>query len=441
MEVRHWGKPNPKQEKFLCGKARFTAYGGARGGGKSWAVRVKAALLCLRRAGIRVLILRRSYPELLQNHIEPLMPMLGGIAEYNDTKKAFSFPNGAKLRIGYCAGDKDLLQYQGQEYDVIFIDEATQFTEHQFRVLASCLRGVNRHPKRMYLTCNPGGIGHEWVKRLFVDRDYRNGEQGEDYLFIPATVYDNTALTESGGEYVKFLENLPDGLREAWLHGDWDLFDGRYFSEFDRKAHVMKPFVIPGGWERYFAMDYGLDMLAGYWIAVDFWGNAYVYRELYESGLIISDAARRIREMTDEREITYIAPPDLWNRRQDTGRAASEIFAEHGIPLIRAGNDRVQGWYELREWLKPVRREDGETAPRLRIFDNCIHLIRSVPALQYDEKNPNDCAVSPHEVTHAPDAIRYFAASRPEAARRIPDGGGDFRSEERQIGDFLRWGK
>lgn len=179
------GQPNPKQREFFLARSRFVAYGGARGGGKSWAVRKKAVLLAARHAGIRILLLRRSFPELRENHILPLMEELQDIALYRETQKAFLFPNGSRLRFGYCDAESDVLQYQGQEYDVIFLDEATQFTEYQFHTLTACLRGANRHPKRMYLTCNPGGVGHEWVKRLFVDRDYRGGERGGGLLLHP----------------------------------------------------------------------------------------------------------------------------------------------------------------------------------------------------------------------------------------------------------------
>ena len=154
-----------RQKAFFRARTRFIAYGGARGGGKSWAVRKKAALLGLRYPGIRMLLLRRTFPELRENHILPLMAELNGIASYKETDKSFLFPNGSRLRLGYCDNDADVLQYQGQEFDIIFIDEATQFTRYKYDVLTACLRGANDFPKRFYLTCNPGGVGHEWVKR------------------------------------------------------------------------------------------------------------------------------------------------------------------------------------------------------------------------------------------------------------------------------------
>lgn len=151
------GTPNPKQQEFLRSKVRYTAYGGARGGGKSWAVRFKAVLLALNYSGITMLVLRRTYPELLHNHILPLQAILRDVARYKETDKTFYFPNGSRILFGYCDSDRDVNRYQGQEYDVIFMDEATHFTEYMFDRLKVCIRGTNGLPKRFYLTCNPGG--------------------------------------------------------------------------------------------------------------------------------------------------------------------------------------------------------------------------------------------------------------------------------------------
>ena len=433
--------PNEKQKLFFTAKTRFIAYGGARGGGKSWAVRKKAMLLALGYPGIRILIMRRTFPELRENHILPLMNDLIGIARYKETEKAFLFPNGSRLRFGYCENENDVGQYQGQEFDVIFIDEATHFSEIQFKTLTACLRGANRFPKRMYLTCNPGGVGHQWVKRLFIDKEYRKGENPQEYTFISAKVYDNKALIETDTGYVSMLESLPEDLRRAWLEGNWNVFAGQYFTEFKEELHVMEPFPIPEYWRRYFTMDYGLDMLAGYWIAVDEGGRAYVYREVFESGLLMSQAAQKIKELTNEKIYAHIAPPDMWNRRQDTGKSVADNFAELGIPLVKAKNDRVQGWYNLKEWLKPVQDEMGQTIPNLRIFRSCRNLIKSLPVLQFDRLNPNDCAKEPHEYTHAPDAIRYFVAGRPLPAQAsVPKDEEGPPQYEEQVEDFLQYG-
>lgn len=411
-------EPNAKQKEFFLAEERFIAYGGARGGGKSWAVRYKAILLALKYCGIRILLLRKSFPELRENHIIPLCSILKGIADYREVDKAFSFPNGSRIKLGYCDNDNDVLQYQGQEYDVIFMDEATHFTEFQFISLTASLRGANSFPKRMYLTCNPGGVGHTWVKRLFIDRQFKETEDPADYRFIKATVYDNPALLEADSGYVNMLRNLPETQRKAWLDGSWDIFEGQYFSEWNEEIHTTAPFEIPSYWRRYFAMDYGMDMLAAYWIAVNEQGRSFVYRELYESGLTVSEAAVKIRAMQpkDEEITAYFAPPDLWNRNRDTGRSTAEIFASCGIPLVKVSNNRVQGWLEVHEYLKPCLDEQGVKTAGLVVFRNCKNLIRTLPALIFDDKNPNDCADEPHELTHAPDAIRYYCSGRPRAA-------------------------
>lgn len=424
------GQPNSEpQRQFFLAQARFIGYGGARGGGKSWAAREKAMLLAFYYPGCRVLLLRRTYPELRENHMLPMQQRLHGIAKWKEAEKSFTFPNGSRIVCGYCDHESDVLQYQGQEYDFIFLEEATHFTEYQFERLTACLRGTNGYPKRMYLTCNPGGVGHMWVKRLFIDRAYRQLERAEDYQFIPARVYDNRDLVEKDPDYVRMLQNLPDELRRAWLDGDWDVFEGQYFSEFSREVHVCRPFAPPGHWRRYVSLDYGMDMLAAYWFAVDEWGRAVVYREVYEGrdngkgaggrGHIISAAAARLLEANGGDEIAaWLAPPDLWNRRQETGRSAADIFAEQGVTLTKTGNDRAAGWLAVREWLAVSGDEQGGRAPRLRIFDTCKNLIRTLPALQHDERRPEDAATEPHELTHAPDALRGFCAFWVDAARR-----------------------
>lgn len=434
------GAPSEKQREFFLARERFVGYGGARGGGKSWAVRVKATLMALGYAGIKILILRRTFPELRENHILPLRALLLGLARYKETEKRFYFVNGSSIIFGYCATEGDVLQYQGQEYDVIFIDEATQFTEFQFSTLTACLRGANDFPKRMYLTCNPGGVGHAWVKRLFVDRAFRADERPEDYRFIKALVDDNRVLMESDPDYVRMLDNLPtEELRRAWRYGDWSVFMGQYFTMWDERVHLVKPFPVPRHWARYLTLDYGLDMLAAYWIAVDEQGFAYVYREAYRSGLIISEAAELLREMGLDGVGVIYAPPDLWNRRQDTGKSAAEIFAECGVPLTKADNRRVQGWYDVAEWLKVIG-EDAERCAALRIFRGCCpNLVRCLPLVQIDEKNPNDVATEPHELTHSVDAIRYFCAGRPLPAERPKTE--EELWEDSELSEFLDYGR
>ncbi len=430
MKVLQFHKPFPKQADFFRSQTRYTAYGGSRGGGKSDAARMKAILLCLRWAGIQILFMRRTYPELKENHLLPAMKILNGVAKYSGVDKAFMFPNGARLKFGYCKNESDLLQYQGQAYDVIFLEECTQFPEQVFTTMTESNRssGLMRQafPPRMYFTCNPGGVGHAWFKRLFVDRQYRKKERPEDYVFIQASVYDNPWLLKHSPDYVRALENLPEDRKKAMLYGDWNVFEGQYFPEFQRETHVCEPFTIPAHWRRYRFFDYGFDMFACYWAAIDEDGRAYIYREVYEGNqkkdeygnagqdLTIAEAAAQLHQKTLPHEdiLATIAPPDMWNRRQESGRSAAEIFASHGIYLLKAANNRVQGWMDLKDWMR--KREDGKGG--ILIFSTCVNLIRTLPMVLHDAKNPDDVAKEPHECTHAPDALRYFCAARPMAA-------------------------
>lgn len=428
MKIVRFDKPYPKQVLFFKSKSKYTMYGGARAGGKSWAGRTKAILLCLRYEGIQVLFVRRTMPELRENHLIPAMRILKDVAKYNGTEKVFSFPNGARLVFGYCATDADLTQYQGQAYDVIFLEEATQFPEKVFSTLSESNRRSafmkESFKSRMYLTCNPGGVGHAWVKRLFVDKKYKDSEKPEDYTFIKATMEDNRYIMENDPDYVQTLRNLPEDRKRAMLYGDWNVFEGQYFPEFNAEKHTCKAFPIPQSWRRYRVFDYGFDMFAAYFIAMDEMGqHAYAYREVYDgkdlgetghNGLIASDAAKLLTKRTDPNEKIFvtIAPPDMWNRQKDTGRSTADIFEAEGIWLYKASNERVHGWLEMKEWLKI--QPDG--LPKLIIFKECRHLIESLPLVLHDEKNPDDVAKEPHEYTHAPDAIRYFCAAQPTAA-------------------------
>ncbi len=414
-EVKISGIPSAKQKEFFASRARYIAYGGARGGGKSWALRRKLVALSLRYPGIRCLIVRRSYGELRSNHVEPMLSEYRGLMSYSESEKSMIFKNGSAIMLGYCSCDRDTLRYQGQEYDIIAIDEATQLSEYQFGIFSASLRGVNSFPKRIYLTCNPGGIGHAWVKRLFIDRSYKEGENPCDYDFIQSLVYDNPSLMKSDPEYVKRLETLPEKLRAAWLYGRWDIFEGQFFPEFDESFHVTCS--IERTALRYFiALDYGFDMLAALLIGYDGDGNLYVEKEVCKPSLTISEAAREISSLAFETGAEYaVASPDLWNRRQDTGKSGFEIMSEvRGMPmLIRADNRRVQGWRVLRNMLG--ERERGY----IKIHRGCTELIRSLPALLFDKNVPDDASSNPHEITHAPEALRYAVMSRlPEMLRR-----------------------
>lgn len=403
------GVPNEKQAAFFAAREKFVAYGGARGGGKSWALRRKLVGLCLCYPGICCLLLRRTLTELKANHIRPLLEEYGAILSWNAGEMAFVFANGSRILCGYCSCDRDLLRYQGQEYDIIAIDEATQLREEHFCALGACLRGVRPFPRRMYLTCNPGGVGHAWVKRLFIDRCYRAGEKPKDYRFIAAQVWDNKVLLASDEEYVQRLQSLPDRLRAAWLDGRWDVFDGQFFPEFNEQTHVFDGSVPVGMW-CFGAMDYGFDRLVFLLLSEGEDGSLTVWEELCASGLTLGEAACRVAEICRRYTVSDItASPDLWNRRQDSGRAGIAIMQEAAAlpPMRAADNRRIAGWRVLREHL---HGSDGR-AP-LRVARQCHELISCMQALLCDPRIPEDAADTPHAVTHAPEALRYAVMSR-----------------------------
>lgn len=402
------GAPNSEpQWKFFKSNVRYTCYGGARGGGKSWAIIRKAVLLALYYPEIQILVVRREYDQLENPIIKPMLKLVPpDVRTYNKTDHLMTFINGSVIKFSNMPDYTSTVEgkFQGNNWDILFIDEATQFLESEFRGLDAIIRGDNGLPKRVYLTCNPGGVGHFWVKRLFVDRKFQKEENPDDYVFIQATVDDNKNIDK---EYINVLNNLPDDVRRAHRYGDWNALSGVYFEEFTDGLHTCKPFPIPKNWKRYRAMDYGLDMHFCIWVAVDESGRCFVYRQFAQANMVVSEAALIQREMTrPDEDINYtIAPPDLWARNRETGKSQAATFAENGVVLYRADNNRKQGWYALKELLKV--REDGK--PGIIIFDTCAKLIDCLKCLQHDKTDPNDVAKQPHELTHGPDALRYFA--------------------------------
>ena len=406
-----------KQQCFIDSVAFETLFGGAAGGGKSYGQLVDGFLYALKYPKSKQIIFRSTFADLEKSLIRTSMDWYPlSIADYNSSKHTWKFKNGSIIDFGYIQYEKDVYQYQSAEYDVIRFDELTHFTEFMYTYLISRCRGANPYPKRIKSSTNPGGVGHNWVKERFIDIGMPNTvhtcklETGETTtrIFIPSLVQDNKFMLEYDPDYIKRLDALPEKERKALKYGDWDIFDGQFFNEFKRNIHVIEPFKIPKDWYVYFVMDYGLDMLAGYWIAVVYNNNAYVFREVYHSNLLVSEARDKIKSMTDEEVYLHLAPPDLWNRHKETGKSTADIFAEGGIDLYKTNNDRIQGWLQMKEWLKVYKDEQGCDTARLKIFDTCTNLIRCIPQLQHDTKKIGDVANEPHEITHGPDAIRGF---------------------------------
>ena len=459
------GEANPKQKLFYASRTLYTAYGGAKGGGKTHAVRVKAAGGAQKWPGIKILVMRATYKDLERNHIEPLLRMVPKeLYSYNGTSHRMKFTNGSMIEFGHWQGERSENEYSGIEYDWIFLDEATQFSYRAFQFLGGCLRGANSIPKRMYLTCNPGGVGHRWVKRLFIDRIYNTSdpdpearENPADYTFIPATVEDNVHLLNSpgGANYRRMLANMPDNLKRAYRYGDWNALGGSFFPEFSPKTHVRAPFELPAHWPRYRSFDYGLDKLACYWFAVDEDGRSWCYREVTETGLIVREAAKRIAGATrpDEGITATYAPPDMWSRQKDSGKTMAELFTLCGVPVVKSDNNRVQGAGMMKDLLAPgpvrdpaVRKlcgGDCEKLPMLLFFPNCKEIIGDMQDIQADPNNPNDCAKEPHEVTHTVDGVRYYAVMRTLRAQtpQSPAPPRDEAGEDEDYEDYMRGGE
>ena len=422
-------EPNDRQKLFLADHHKYVAFGGARGGGKSWSIRTKAILLAFSYPGIKQTIFRRNYKELTDNHIDPLKAMMPYEAySYNDGRKEMAFPNGSKILFRHLNNARDLEKYRGTETDVLYIDEATQFSFEEYSVLKATVRGVGNYPRRIYLTTNPGGIGHSWVKRLFVDRQFEPNEIPEEYSFIKSRVLDNKILMETNPDYVSQLEALPPKLRKAWLEGDWNIFEGMFFEEFrddpehylDRKwTHVIEPFEIPPDWKIYRCFDFGYARpFACEWIAVDFNGVAYNILELYgctdepNTGVKwipdkIFDEIHRIEcehRWLKGKQIIGVADPAIWNA--ESGESVADVASRHGVYFNRGDNARIPGWMQMHYRL--FFDENGEAM--MYFFKNCKGAIRTLPTLLYDEYKVEDLDTDGED--HIADALRYFCMSR-----------------------------
>lgn len=391
------------------------------------------------------MIIRKTYPELTENHINPMCEMLRcyhpdkseRLASYNDSKKNIVFPNGSRILFRYCDNEKDAERFQGTEVDILFVDEATHQSEEKFKKLAACVRGVNAFPKRIYLSMNPGGEGHGWVKRLFIDRAYQDNENPDDYMFIQSLVTDNKALMESNPDYIKQLEALPPRLRKMWLEGDWQFYDGQYFEEFkddpehydDRQwTHVINPFEIPDGWKIYRSFDWGYNKpFSCMWFAVDYDGVIYHILEFYgcmkgspNEGIkwtppqVFAEIHRVEMEhpWLKGKQIMGIADPAIWDA--ETGESIADTAAKHQVFFSKGDHQRIPGWLQCHYRLA----FDENGFPMFYVFKNCESFIRTIPLLQYDEHKVEDIDTDGED--HIADAWRYFLMSRPIKPRTTP---------------------
>ena len=405
------------QEDFLAAGETDVLYGGAAGGGKSYAMLVDP-LRFAHRAAHRGLIIRRSMPELreLIDKSRELYPKAFPGCKYKEVEKLWNFPSGAKIEFGFLERDADVYRYQGQAYSWIGFDEITHLpTEFAWNYLASRLRTTD--PKiQVYMRCtaNPGGAGATWVKKRYIDPapSYESfiGADGLTRKFIPARLQDNPFLA-TDGRYEQMLKALPPTQRQQLLDGNWDVSEGAAFTEFVPQLHVITPFEIPVHWERIKGIDYGYaSESACIWGAVDpSDGTLIIYRELYKKGLLGTDLADLITnmELADPFSVPGVLDTACWSRTGTTGPTIGETLIRAGHKLRRADKNRIQGKIQIHEYLKVM--QSGR--PRIQIFNTCPNLIRELQSIPLDKKNPED--VDTHAPDHAYDALRYLIMSRP----------------------------
>ena len=405
------------QEEFLAAGETDVLYGGAAGGGKSYAMLIDP-LRFAHRSAHRAIILRRSMPELreLIDKSRELYPKAFPGAKYKEVEKMWTFPSGAKMEFGFLERDADVYRYQGQAYSFIGFDEITHLpTEFAWNYLGSRLRTTDPEIE-VYMRCtaNPGGSGAHWVKKRYIDpappNDSFRGADGLTRKFIPARLQDNPYLAKDG-RYEQMLASLPPTQRQQLLEGNWDVAEGAAFTEFNPFDHVITPFEIPIGWERTKGIDYGYaSESACVWGAVDpSDGTLIIYRELYRKGLLGTELGSMLTEMEyeDPFSVPGVLDTACWSKTGTTGPTVGETLQRAGHKLRRADKNRIQGKIQIHEYLK--LQQSGR--PRIQIFNTCPNLIRELQSIPLDKTKPED--VDTHASDHAYDALRYLIMGRP----------------------------
>jgi len=436
-------KPNTgPQTDFLAASEREVLYGGAAGGGKSFAM-LADPLRGINNPNFSGLLVRHTTEELrelIQKSQELYPKAIPGI-KWSERKSQWVSPKGGRLWMSYLDRDLDVMRYQGQAFNWIGFDELTQWsTPFAWDYMRSRLRSTDPSlGLYMRATTNPGGAGHQWVKKTFVDPSPANtpfwatelesgnvitfpkghSREGEPLFrrrFIPANLFDNPYLADSG-DYEAMLLSLPDHQRRQLLDGDWDVSEGAAFPEFNRQIHVVEPFKIPASWTKFRACDYGYGSYSAVvWLAITPAEQLVVYRELQVSKVLAVDLADRILQLeADDGRIEYgVLDSSLWHKRGDTGPSLAEQMIVRGCrwrPSDRSKGSRVAGKNELHRRLQV---DEFTEEPRLVIFNNCTNLISQLPSLPLDKKNLED--VDTNAMDHMYDALRYGIMTRPRSS-------------------------
>jgi len=380
----------PKQEKAyeLSNITPVLFFGGSKGGGKSYFIRGREVLRRAEFPESKGLIVRKTYPELLANHIRPFFQEYPAVREwYNKAEKTIYWPNGSTTEFSYLQHTDDVYTYQGREYEDISIDEVTQHEWEVVRILRSSNRTTNKDIKpTMVLTGNPGGVGHQEIKRIFIDQDFRDREKPSDFAFVPAFVQDNKALITADPEYVQRLEDLPEHLRRAYLLGDWNIFSGKAFSQLNRSIHVIEPFEPPGDVRWFAGYDWGYSHPFAFvlcFITQD--KNIFVHSFVSAQKKEIKEQADLIRNLTGDKYLNVYSGTDLWSKRDGPTMARDIKTHLPKLTFIQANTDRVQGVAQLRKLIYCTNKE-----PQIKIFNNALEVYENLSSMQYNERNPED---------------------------------------------------
>ena len=435
--------PNPgPQTEFLAASEREVLYGGSAGGGKSYGL-LADPMRYFGNGNFNGIILRRTNDELRELiwKSQEMYPRAYPGAKWQEKKSQWVFPNGARLWMTYLERDEDVLRYQGQAFSYIAFDELTQHaTPFAWNYMRSRLRTTDQSlPLFMRATTNPGGPGHSWVKRMFIDpapagkkfaaTDIETGEPmvypagheraGQALFhrrFIPASLKDNPYLM-ADGQYEANLLALPEMQRRQLLEGDWAIADGAAFPEFRQHIHTCDPFKIPTEWRRFRSCDYGYSSYSAvHWFAIDpSFETLYVYRELYLSKHTGKDLARAVLDAERGETIQYgVLDSSCWHNRGQIGPSIAEEMIAAGCrwrPSDRSAGATVAGKNQLHQRLKT---DDITGVPGIVFFNTCRQIIADLPVIPSDPKGSDD--IDPrYRSDHAYDSVRYGVMSRPRA--------------------------